>query len=150
MFFHIKDKADRIINLDSVSSIAILNDTNRVVFNLAYACTMSSMGTKKDNVEIADYIYWDNYDQDTLDKLLATEYMKQNFITLPNYNRLINKKHIASIKFDNNRRRVIVNIKCSIRLHPGADLSSDFLFIDANDEQHYNDIKNIIMGLTQE
>lgn len=150
MFIHIFDKTDRIINLASVSSIALLKDDHRVVFNMAYSCTLSSMGTKKDGVKLADYIYWDNYTDDELNALINSQYIKQHFISFKGHNRLINKDHIASIKVDTHRKRIIVNIKCSIRLKQGADLSSDFIFVDAADDKQLNEYKAQALALVQE
>lgn len=149
MFIYVRDKTDRIINLDSVSSIALLEQDHRVVFNMAYACTVSSMGTKKKGTELADYIYWDNYDDEQLHWILNSDYIKQNFVQFPGHCRLINKHHIASIKIDEERSRVIVNIKCSIRLRPGADLSSDFIFIDAQSPEQFNEFKLAAFSLVQ-
>ena len=147
MFFSIHDKAERIVNLESVSSIAILSKDHRVVFNMAYACTLSSMGTKKDGTELADYIYWDNWSQDQLDVLVQNPYIKDNFLLFPYQNRLVNKHHIASIKIDRQRLRIIINIKCSIRLHSNSDLSSDFLFIDAENQKQFAQNLEIINTL---
>lgn len=147
MFIYIKDKSDRIVNLDSVSSIALLDKDHRVVFNMVYPCTLSSMGTKKEGVEIADYIYWDSYSDGELNALLQCQYVNDNFIKFPNHNRLINKQHIASIKIDENRKRIIINIKCSIRLYAGADLSSDFIFIDAPNDEMFTQYKGVVLSL---
>lgn len=149
MFIHITGKIERIINLDSVSSITLLEAEHRVVFNMAYACTMSSMGTKKDGVELADFIFWNTYTDEQLAKLLDSSYIKHNFIRFPGHNRLINKHHIASIKFDSQRNRIIVNIKCSIRLHPDGDLSSDFIFIDAASASELETLKQVALELTE-
>lgn len=147
MFVHTKDKNDRIINLAAVSSIALLSADHRVIFNMSYACAVSSMGVRKHTVELADCIYWDSYTDEELLALLNSQYVKDNFLVFPGYNRLPNKNHIANIKIDEQRQRIIINLDCSIRLHEGADLSSDFIYIDARDPEQFEMFKQVAFSL---
>lgn len=147
MFVRVNDKTDRIVNLQAVSSIVLLEKEHRVIFNMSYACTISSMGVRKHGVELADCIYWDNYTQDELDAMLGSQYLKDNFLSFPECNRLANKNHIASIKIDAARNRIIINCDCSIHLHEGSDLSSDFIYIDAKTPEQFEQCKAVVFGL---
>lgn len=147
MFIRTKDKSDRIINLAAVSSIALLEEDHRVIFNMSYACAVSSMGVRKHSVELADCIYWDCYTDAELQSVLSSQYVKDNFLLFPGCNRLPNKNHIANIKIDDARLRIIINLDCSIRLHEGADLSSDFIYIDAKTPEQFEEYKQVAFSL---
>lgn len=147
MFIHVKGKTDRIVNLSAVSSIVLPEANHRVIFNMAYACTMSSMGTRKNGVQLADYIYWDDYSAEQLDELINSKYVKDNFLSFPGCNRLVNKNCISNIKIDVARNRIIININCNIRLREDADLSSDFVYIDATTPEQLEQYKDIVFGL---
>ena len=147
MFIRVKDKTERIINLNAVSSIAILEEDHRVIFNMSYACAVSSMGVRKRGVELADCIYWDDYTDEELAAILSSQFIKDNFLVFSGCLRLPNKNHIASIKIEESRQRIIVNLDCSIRLHEGADLSSDFIYIDAKTPEQFEHYKNVAYSL---
>lgn len=146
MFFYIKDKSEKVVNLSSVSNIVFIKNEHRVIFNMNYACSISSMGAKR-SAELADYIYWDTYTDEDIVKLKNSQYIKDNFISFPGFNRLVNKNSIASVKFDYERKRIIINLNCSIRLKPDEHLSSDFIFVNAPTPELFEQYKNIVTSL---
>ena len=124
---------NRKINLSHVSNIVLLN-TKRIVFNMSYSTNVKCNDGVK---ELADYIYWDGYDDSDKVRLLENDYIKQNFVQFYDTNRIINKNMISSIKCDDSRKRIIINLAYGIRLKPNTCLTPDFIFVDSEDEANY-------------
>jgi hypothetical protein len=128
---------ERITNLKNVSDINILTKSNRIVFNLNY-------NIKLHGKMISDYIYWDSDDakdmSNKLDYLKNDTYFKKNFIDKKDGYGYININCISSIKFNENKNRVIVNLS-----HTGAyidnygnkKITSQFIFVDLKNYDEY-------------
>lgn len=101
---------DHIVNLANVSNINVLRDTFRIVFNMNY---FIDLGTQSGLKRISDYVYWDAKSEDEfldhLDYLKHNSFFDNNFLDHPN-SAYVNKNEISSVKFDDNKFRVIFNL----------------------------------------
>lgn len=132
-----------IINLDTVTSVVELNDSNRVVFNFDYPITINKNG---EELQRSDYHYVDGKNAVTLKEHLGDILERNNFIKLKN--KYINPSHIALLKFDDERKRVIINLNTTISFKNKDNtkqLTSDFIYIDAVSVEEYSDLKKQIL-----
>lgn len=135
---------DRIINLQNVSNINILQDRNRIVFNLNYNIEISTnYGNSK---FISDYVYWDSDNAQSMMNNLSLlddiKYFNDNFINQVNDNGFINRNEISSIKFIDRKHRVIFNLShpVTFRDFDGKDkITSEFVYVNCNNAIEYKE-----------
>ncbi len=89
------------ICLAHTSTIKVIVDENRVVFNLDYSIVRNGNA-------LADYIYVNDYTKEDL-KFLNLEYFKENFIEYEP-NGFINKNCIVSAKYNHEKQCIIFNL----------------------------------------
>lgn len=132
---------DRLINLKNVSNINILDNSNRIIFNMNYNIEMQGKdGTKF----ISDYVYWDaiSYDDflQNIDHLQANPYFEDNFINQYNEEGYINKHEISSIKFSEKKNRVIFNLSHPITFRDyngDSKITSEFVYVNCHNNDEY-------------
>lgn len=120
-----KNSKDMIINFENVSSIYNDKERNKIIINFNYSIKLK-------NKIIPDYLYI-NYEtveeeKNILDKI---QLITNNWIK--NRDRFVNPKMISSIKFDDKRNRIIVNLNYTISAKDNEGnmiLTSDFSYID--------------------
>lgn len=138
--------ATRAVNLQNVSNINILNN-GRIVFNMNYSIEIlyfDKAQRKEKKKFISDYVYWDSYDStdlaDNIDQLKSQQYFKDNFIEQLS-NGYINKNEISSIKYAENKHRVIFNLSHPVTFtdFDGEDkLTSEFVYVNCEDFEQFN------------
>ena len=141
---------DRTINLRNVSNINILHASNRIVFNLNYNIEIPNAtcaGTKL----ISDYVYWDAVDaqdqQENISRLLANEYLAENFLRDSSNNVFVNMNEISSIKYSEKKHRVIFNLShpVTFRDHDKKErVTSEFVYVNCNSFAHYKEYVNYV------
>jgi hypothetical protein len=135
----IKFKNERVVNLDNVSTIKIVNGSNgdykRVIFNLDYGITISK------NKIIPDYVYWNVIDESEFDTIqdIFNVTLEDNWINISD-TEIININKVSSIVERPSENRVIFNFNFSIS-QPSMQnrLTSSFVFVDFDSENEYED-----------
>ena len=135
----IKFKNERVVNLDNVSTIKIVEGSNgnykRVIFNLNYGITISK------NKIIPDYVYWNVVDEDEFDTIQDMLYttLESNWIDISK-TEIININKVSSIVERPNENRIIFNFNFSIS-QPSIQnrLTSSFVFVDFDSEEEYKE-----------
>lgn len=143
MFFHTSDK---MVNLEKVSNINILGDKMRIVFNMCYPIEMETYckaNKRKVKKMISDYVYWDATNKDSFDymteNLYKNAYFSTNFLQGSDYNNnlsYINLNHVSSIKFCEDKARVIFNLSHSVSFidnNGSQKITSEFVFVNHKD-----------------
>lgn len=142
MFLEIKDV---LVNLKNVSNINILNNKNRIIFNLNYSINIGKK-TK------SDYIYWDSSSREEFNnnlKLIENNvYFKQNFIPKIN-NGYININEISSIKFIEKKYRVIFNLNNPVTFSTdntnlATNITSDFVYVNCYNLNGYKQYRKFV------
>lgn len=143
---------DRIVNLKNVSNINILNDKNRIVFNLNYNIEMPSNSWNSSKM-ISDYVYWDAISNADLEQnithILRMPYFIENFISSNDNNVFINLNEISSVKFSEKKTRVIFNLSNPVTFkdYDGNEkITSDFVYVNCYDLEDY---KNYVEQIKQ-
>lgn len=139
---------DRIVNLQNVSNINILEDRNRIIFNLNYNIEISSYGKPK---LISDYVYWDSSNHvdfsNNLLSLTQNEFFIENYIYQINGNGFINKNEISSVKFSDKKNRIIFNLSHPVTFKDfeGNDkITSEFVYVNCKDYAGFKEYKAYI------
>lgn len=145
---------DRIINLQNVSNINVLKDSNRIIFNMNYNIEISyfdKVQRKEKSKFISDYVYWDSnsYNEmvENLKTLQALKSFGDIFIKQNSDNGFINKYEISSIKFSDKKYRVIFNLSHPITFtdFDGNDkITSEFVYVNCNDQKQYTTYVNYV------
>lgn len=151
MFIH---TTDRIINLQNVSNINILKDSNRIIFNMNYNIEISyfdKVSRREKTKLISDYVYWDadNYNvmQANLKTLQTTKYFIENFIRQTEGHGFINNNEISSVKFSDKKYRVIFNLSHPITFtdFDGKEkITSEFVYVNCIDQNQYTAYVNYV------
>ena len=135
---------NKLVNLERVSNIRVVKKSNKIFFNMNYSIQI-------DNKMISDYIEV-NYDElhklsMTIASLQLNEYIQENFISY--YGGLINKNCVSSIKPELDRLKICINLSNPVSFR-SPDLSklnettSDYIFINCNDIDSFNNELNMI------
>lgn len=139
-----------VVNLDHVSSISFDEKNSRIIFNLDYSVQLdiNEEGSRYKKT-ISDYIYFnsDNFEKDA-SKL--TEFLgDSSFIRKPSdlnkkFASLINLDKVSSIKLDDERLRIILNMTNSVSFkgNNGYKLTGEFIYCDFNNPDDYNSAVN--------
>lgn len=145
---------DRIINLQNVSNINVLKDSNRIIFNMNYNIEISyfdKVQRKEKSKFISDYVYWDSnsYNEmvENLKTLQGLKSFGDIFIKQNAGNGFINKYEISSIKFSDKKYRVIFNLSHPITFtdFDGNDkITSEFVYVNCNDQNQYTSYVNYV------
>ena len=132
----IKSKYSRIINLGNVSNIGVDYKTNKIIFNLCYNINIF-------NKIMPDYSYFKFKNREEVENsyknILNLDYIKENFlISIDPKQRLVSKKCISSIVFDDKKRKIIFNLNYGI-IHPlnSEKIISDFVFWTFKDNETF-------------
>ena len=131
-----------VINLENVTSVVEVNDNNRIVFNFNYPITINKNG---EELQRSDYQYVDGDNAVKLKENLDDILHSHNFLKLKN--KYINPKQIALLKFDDERKRIIINLATTISFKPKdgtKQLTSDFIYIDATNDDEFISLKEHI------
>lgn len=140
---------NQLINLENVSNINFLAKSKRIVMNMNY-----SINTGKPDKLISDYIYLD-FDavseyEEAKTYILGVGYICDNFIHKGLKDGLINIKSISSVKFDEDRLRVIFNLSHSSSIKNKQNkpiVTSDFVFVDFDDLYDYNTYVDFVIDV---
>lgn len=139
---------DRIINLENVSNINILKHMNRIVFNMNYHIQIHGKNTKK---LISDYVYWDAENNrefySNLEKLQKSEFFNCEFIKKPKDDGFINVSEISSIKFIEEKCRVIFNLSHPVTFYDNRSnekITSEFIYVNCDNNADYLDYVDYI------
>ena len=143
---------ERLVNLKNVSNINILDRSpGRIIFNMNYHIDILDKKINKNKL-ISDYVYWDASDRemflDNLDQLEQNEYLKENFIKGLN-GEFINKNLISSVKFSDDKERVIFNMSHPITFvnYKGEQkITSEFVYINCKNYNQYYDFVQTVKG----
>jgi hypothetical protein len=136
-------KGNPAINLDNVSNVYFDRNNSKIVFNMNTSCKLNGNYS-------ADYTYWEyvSGEDDVIDRV--SDILESEGFIVPNnmYNRFVNPKSVTSFKVDENKLKVIYNLKCTVT-HPEdvkkrlpvdrQRLTSDFVFIKFRDEDEFYD-----------
>lgn len=129
---------DQMVNLQNVSSVKVIEEELRIVFNMNYPIALKVGGTLK---KISDYVYWDCSGSEelafSLSDILVSEYFRENFLTQIG-NCFVNKNEIGSIKLDNDKMRIIFNLSHPVAFRgQNARCTSEFVYVDCKDQEEY-------------
>ena len=136
---------EMIVNFDNVSSIFNDEERNKIVINFNYAIKIK-------NKIIPDYLYINYETKEQAEEMLA----KIKIITsswIKNKDRFVNPKMVSSIKFDDERNRIILNLNYSITAKDANGneiLTSDFSYINFETKELYEIEKQRILEDTIE
>lgn len=126
----IKFKDQKIVNLQNVSSIAVLPEKNRIVFNMNYSISLPN----SDKL-ISDYVYWEAQNSSELnimERVFHSEVCKWFQSPKNEVKRFINPEHISSIVFDttsqHNQFKVIFNLSNTVSMKGNSGFTSDFVY----------------------
>lgn len=146
-FIKVKGK---IINLNKVSNIKIINKNNGYVvfFNFNYSININ----KSDKVlTISDYAEFGIYNDKDISRfkteLKLNSFIENNFIEY--YNGYINKNEISCIKQDDYNNKIIINLSNpkSFKAESGEyGITSEFIFINCRSVDEYNNQLNSIIN----
>jgi len=120
-----KNSKDMIINFENVSSIYNDKERNKIIINFNYSIKLK-------NKIIPDYLYI-NYETSEEEKNILDKIQLITNSWIKNRDRFVNPKMISSIKFDDKRNRIIVNLNYTISAKDNEGnmiLTSDFSYID--------------------
>ena len=127
---------DRVVNLQNVSNINIIQDEKRIAFNMNYYIEIKSKGRI---IKISDYAYWDAVNdtnfKENIRIIKDDNFLQENFIKYFDGNGLINIYEISSVKFSEKKNRVIFNLSHPVTFtdfHGQDKITSEFVFIDCN------------------
>jgi len=139
---------DRYINLRNVSNINLVKRRNRVVFNLNYSVEINlGDGITK---EVSDYAYCDSTSleemNEKLSRLFGIPYFTDNFINILGGG-YVNKEAVSSIKFIDDRKRVIFNFNHNVEMTKGKEpiLSAEFTYVNCSSEEEYDKYKEYVL-----
>lgn len=145
---------DRIINLQNVSNVNILKDSNRIIFNMNYNIEIvyfDRVSKREKSKFISDYVYWDadgaSAMANNLKELQATQYFKDYFIKQTAGNGFINKNEISSIKLAEKKNRVIFNLSHPVTFtdFDGKEkITSEFVYVNCSDLNQYKAYVNYV------
>lgn len=142
---------DIIVNLENVSNINIIKNQRRIVFNMNYNIQINC-GPHGEGKFISDYVYWNaNSDKefsDNLIKLNENDFFIREFIHKPKKDGYINVNEISSIKFIENRFRVIFNLSHPVTFadrDKNKKITSEFVYVDSDNDAEFEDYKEYIM-----
>lgn len=134
MFF--KTDNNKSLNLKKVSNVNIVK--NRIVFNMNYSVDINNSRL------ISDYVYWDSNDayglNSKIKQLSQNKYFIENFITKPFQDGFINMNEISSVKFEDNKFRVIFNLSHPVTFtdYNGKNkITSEFVYADCRNNAEY-------------
>jgi len=137
---------DRLVNLANVSNINIVK--YRIVLNMNYSVEIV---TQKGKI-ISDYVYWDASNEEefnaNMEILEDVDYFNENFISKQR-NGYINVNEISSIKFVNEKRRVIFNLSHPVgfRDRDGENrITSEFIYANCRTEEEYNEYVSYVIN----
>ena len=120
-----KNSKDMIINFENVSSIYNDKERNKIIINFNYSIKLK-------NKIIPDYLYI-NYETSEEEKNILDKIQLITNNWIKNRDRFVNPKMVSSIKFDDKRNRIIVNLNYTISAKDNEGnmiLTSDFSYID--------------------
>lgn len=146
---------NKIVNTDSVTNVVV--EENKLIFNLDYSV---SLDDNPDKI-IADYVYmyFNNISEynSILGQIgtlgwLTSEFGNYDFNG--NYrsnNRIVNPKMISFVKFEEKKKRIILNLRTSVSRNKNIDeKTSAFVFFDHMNKDDYLDevdrITKILVG----
>lgn len=144
---------NKVVNLKNVSNINIIrnfkNSHFRIIFNMNY-CVALPDNKKTDNKSttklISDYVYWDFNDVKSLEESISTiennEHFSENFIDQIDDRGYINLNEVSSIKFSENKKRVIFNLShpvTFIDFDKKEKITSEFVFINCGSLLEYKE-----------
>lgn len=136
---------DRLVNLNNVSNINVLHNSNRIVFNMNYNIQMGTYDDKKRKL-ISDYVYWDGVNKsDFLQNLVYlndNKFFKDNFIDQIDGIGYINVNEISSIKLAEKKCRVIFNLSHPVTFtdfHDNDRITSEFVYVNCESLSKYNE-----------
>lgn len=145
---------DRIINLQNVSNVNILKDSNRIIFNMNYNIEIvyfDKVSRREKSKFISDYVYWDadssNAMANNLKELQSTQYFKDSFIKQTAGNGFINKNEISSIKLAEKKNRVIFNLSHPVTFtdFDGKEkITSEFVYVNCSDLNQFKAYVNYV------
>lgn len=139
------------LNLEHVSNFGFLKD--KIVFNMDYSVTLKSY-KNNNKVIISDYVYWipNSFEELIemkaliLESTIFSESSKLRWIQCSNdpefKQRIVNMDCVSSIKFDDERRKVIFNLSHTVTF--GTGLTSEFVFYKFRTQEEYTHYKEII------
>ena len=132
---------NRVINLENVSTIKVDEVKERIYFNMNFA-TQNSNGTY-----IQDYVYVKNT-EDTLNSITSNLNTCDGFIKYDE-NKWINLKQISSMKYDEESKRVIMNLSNphTYEFRHGSKVLAEFIYMENVTEDDFLHITNIIKVL---
>jgi len=144
---------DRLINLVNVSSINVSG--TRIIFNMNYSIELDLRGKKK---LISDYVYWDsNTNEEMLQKLETIKLLNDSafnfddlFFEKPHNTGFINIEEVSSIKFIDEKLRVIVNLSHTISYmdkRGNTSLTSDFVYVNSRSRDDYDVFKEYVQSV---
>jgi len=133
---------DRLVNLQNVSNINIVHDTQRVVFNMNYSIEIEKHNNTK---MISDYVYLDTRNskdfENALIELYDNQYIKDNFLS--HDTGYINIHEISSVKFSEQKNRVIFNLSHNKDFKDYRSgntlLTSEFVYVDFSSYKDYKE-----------
>ena len=141
---------DRFINLNNVSNININESGFRVIFNMNYNIQINC-GTNNTPKMISDYVYWDSLNQNQfkqkVNELSQSDFLIDNFVKKMYSEGYINVNEISSVKFLDNRKRTIFNLSHPVTFfdnRKNEKITSEFVFVDAKNENDYEDYKEYL------
>jgi hypothetical protein len=132
----------RIINLANVSSINIVKEKFRIIFNLNYSIEIQTSAGSK---HISDYVYWDAITADGLQTniqyLEKDKFLKMTFLSKLN-NGYVNINQISSMKFSEKKNRVIFNLSHPVTFKDHENtprVTSEFVYVDCQNLEKFKD-----------
>jgi len=128
----VKNSKEMIVNFENVSSICNDDERNKIIINYNYNVKL------KDKL-IPDYLYI-NYETEEEKEAILDKVKIITSSWIRNKDRFVNPKMVSSIKFDDERNRIIVNLNYTITAKNSRNesiLTSDFLYIDFETEDLY-------------
>lgn len=144
----------KIVNTDAVTNIVIEN--NKVIFNLDHFVSLKDENDR----HIPDYVYM-YFDEDEELRLIVNKITSLNWITsdfgttyrgrYKANNRIINPDAISFIKFEDNKNRIIFNLRNSVSFSRNIQSkTSDFVYYDYENEGDYFREGNLISTMLGE
>jgi hypothetical protein len=144
--------SSRLINLKNVSSINIVKEKFRIIFNLNYSIHIQTGTGSK---HISDYVYWDGISASDLESNIEhvekNIFFKLNFLSKIN-NGWVNINQISSLKFSEKKNRVIFNLSHPVSfkdMENNTRATSEFVYVDCQNSEkfkQYVEYVNQIIG----
>lgn len=149
---------DRLVNLQNVSNVKLIEEKNKVIFNMNYSIKLNEptlpysqsalISKSKETKAISDYAYWTgntkNEYNSYIEEINNNIYFCTNFVETPNKQAYVNVNEISSLKYFDHDYRVIFNLSHPVSFKNKDGLTSEFVLANCENKKQFYEYKTLL------